>query len=77
MHAHTRSLGEICSGPVTDIMMQSARKRAIKNGGVAPAEVRLQGIWTGAITVPIGLLMSVSIASSLHYSDHEPLPRCP
>jgi len=37
--------------------MQSARKRAIKNGGVAPAEVRLQGIWTGAITVPIGLLI--------------------
>lgn len=51
------SLGELCSGPVTDAMMQKARKRALKNNEIAPPEVRLQGIWTGAATVPIGLMM--------------------
>jgi hypothetical protein len=54
------SLGELCSGPVTDIMMQRARRRALANGGSAPAEVRLQGIWSGAFTVPAGLLMCVN-----------------
>ncbi|KDR75544.1 hypothetical protein GALMADRAFT_248026 [Galerina marginata CBS 339.88] len=37
--------------------MARARRRALKRGETAPAEVRLQGIWTGAITVPAGLLM--------------------
>lgn len=50
-------LGELCSGPVTDFMMYRARRKAIEHGGTAPAEVRLQGIWTGAITVPIGLII--------------------
>ncbi|TFK45023.1 MFS general substrate transporter [Crucibulum laeve] len=51
------SLGELCSGPVTDAMMQRARKKALARGETASAEVRLQGIWTGAVTVPIGLLI--------------------
>ncbi|KAF8058748.1 MFS general substrate transporter [Lyophyllum atratum] len=51
------SLGELCSSPVTDAMMQRARKSALTDGASVPAEIRLQGIWTGAITVPIGLLM--------------------
>ncbi|KAF8911596.1 major facilitator superfamily domain-containing protein [Gymnopilus junonius] len=46
------SLGELLSGPVTDAMMVRARRRALKRGETAPAEVRLHGIWTGAITVP-------------------------
>lgn len=54
----TRSLGELCSGPVTDAMMQRARRRALAEGTNVPAEIRLQGIWTGAIAVPAGLLMS-------------------
>ncbi|KAF9463619.1 major facilitator superfamily domain-containing protein [Collybia nuda] len=54
------SLGELCSGPVTDAMMQRARKKAIQQGTQAPAEIRLQVIWIGAITVPVGLLMYVS-----------------
>ncbi|KAF8886030.1 MFS general substrate transporter [Infundibulicybe gibba] len=53
------SLGELCSGPVTDVMMQRARRKALKVGGEAPAEVRLQGIWTGFLTVPAGLLILV------------------
>ncbi|KAF9012642.1 major facilitator superfamily domain-containing protein [Cyathus striatus] len=51
------ALGELCSGPVTDWMIQRARKKAVNKGDVPPAELRLQGIWTGAITVPAGLLM--------------------
>ncbi|KAF9446143.1 MFS general substrate transporter [Macrolepiota fuliginosa MF-IS2] len=51
------SLGELCSGPVTDVMMQRARRRALGQGKTAAAEVRLHGIWTGAITVPVGLLI--------------------
>lgn len=38
-------------------MVQRARRRALEQGRAAPLEVRLQGIWTGAITVPVGLLM--------------------
>ncbi|KAG9221335.1 hypothetical protein CCMSSC00406_0009975 [Pleurotus cornucopiae] len=50
------SLGELCSGPVTDYMMRRARQR--HEGDDEPAaEIRLQGIWTGAIVVPVGLLM--------------------
>ncbi|KAL0955612.1 hypothetical protein HGRIS_001847 [Hohenbuehelia grisea] len=51
------SLGELCSGPVTDAMMQRARQRARDSGQEPAAETRLQCIWTGAVTVPIGLLM--------------------
>ncbi|KAF5366026.1 hypothetical protein D9758_006737 [Tetrapyrgos nigripes] len=66
------SLGELFSGPVTDWMMQRARARALRRArgkkvgegeedmdeeAMVPAEVRLQGIWTGAITVPVGLLI--------------------
>ncbi|KAK7472310.1 hypothetical protein VKT23_000430 [Stygiomarasmius scandens] len=67
------ALGELFSGPVTDVMMQRARRRVLerranaqsKEGteeevdedSLVPAEVRLQGIWTGAITVPLGLLI--------------------
>lgn len=53
------ALGELCSGPVTDRMMMRARRRAMAGGKTASPEVRLQGIWTGAITVPVGLLMYV------------------
>jgi hypothetical protein len=53
------SLGELCSGPVTDIMVQRARRKALEQGNAAAAEVRLQGIWTGTITIPVGLLMYV------------------
>ncbi|THV06621.1 MFS general substrate transporter [Dendrothele bispora CBS 962.96] len=49
------ALGEVFSGPVTDMMMQRARRRIEEEE--VPAEVRLQGIWTGAITVPLGLLI--------------------
>ena len=50
------SLGELCSGPVTDYMMRRARQR--HEGDDEPAaEIRLQGIWTGAIVVPVALLM--------------------
>ncbi|KAF5355133.1 hypothetical protein D9756_005566 [Leucocoprinus leucothites] len=51
------TIGELCSGPVTDLMMQRARRRALSQGKAAPVEVRLQGIWTGALTVPVGLLI--------------------
>jgi len=64
------SLGELLSGPVTDGMMQRARRKVLERkidkqetddgmdeDELVPAEVRLQGIWTGAITVPLGLLM--------------------
>ncbi|KAF7428915.1 hypothetical protein PC9H_008151 [Pleurotus ostreatus] len=50
------SLGELCSGPVTDYMMRRARQRH-QGDGEPPAEIRLQGIWTGAIAVPVGLLI--------------------
>ena len=40
-------------------MMRRARRRAFERGESASPEVRLQGIWTGAITVPIGLIMYV------------------
>ncbi|KAJ3559989.1 hypothetical protein NP233_g11125 [Leucocoprinus birnbaumii] len=53
------TIGELCSGPVTDLMMQRARRRALSQGKAAPVEVRLQGIWTGALTVPAGLLIPV------------------
>ncbi|XP_006461353.1 hypothetical protein AGABI2DRAFT_118249 [Agaricus bisporus var. bisporus H97] len=56
------SLGELCSGPVTDVMVQRARRRALEQGKAAPAEVRLHGIWTGAITVPVGLLININIS---------------
>ncbi|KJA28812.1 hypothetical protein HYPSUDRAFT_211467 [Hypholoma sublateritium FD-334 SS-4] len=51
------SLGELCSGSVTDAIMRRARKRALERGDTVAPEVRLQGIWTGAILAPIGLLM--------------------
>jgi hypothetical protein len=64
------SLGELFSGPVTDAMMQRARKKALRNTTLrttrstndvaeleVPAEIRLQGIWTGAAIIPLGLLM--------------------
>ncbi|KAF4620386.1 hypothetical protein D9613_000961 [Agrocybe pediades] len=57
------SLGELCSGPVTDRMMMRARRQAMKNGDAAPSEVRLQGIWAGAVTVPVGLLQVLSLSS--------------
>ncbi|KAG6873140.1 hypothetical protein C0995_002514 [Termitomyces sp. Mi166 len=58
------ALGELCSSPVTDAMMQRARRKAVRHGAHArdaPAEIRLQGIWTGALTVPVGLLMCVML----------------
>lgn len=51
-------------------MMQRARKKAIQQGTQAPAEVRLQVIWIGAIAVPIGLLMCVNIRISTFELDH-------
>ena len=54
-----RLAGHINAGPVTDRMMQRARKRAQGQGGKASAEVRLQGIWAGAVAVPVGLIMCV------------------
>lgn len=38
-------------------MMARARRQALIRGETAAPEVRLQGIWTGAVTVPLGLLM--------------------
>lgn len=61
------TLGELCSGPVTDLMMQRARRKALVHGDSAPAEVRLQGIWSGAVTVPAGLLMCVNILDVMAY----------
>lgn len=37
--------------------MRRARKRFLKGGEAVSSELRLQAIWTGAVTVPIGLLM--------------------
>ena len=51
------TLGELCSGAVTDAAMRRARKRFLKGGEAVSSELRLQAIWTGAVTVPIGLLM--------------------
>lgn len=59
------SLGELCSGPVTDMMMQRARRKALVSGESASAEVRLQGIWSGAVTVPMGLLI---YGFTIHFS---------
>ena len=53
------SLGELCSGSVTDTIMRHARKRALLRGETVAPELRLQAIWTGAILAPIGLLMWV------------------
>ena len=38
-------------------MVRRARKRALGRGETVAPELRLQGIWTGAIVAPIGLLM--------------------
>ncbi|KAG6828840.1 hypothetical protein H0H92_006599 [Tricholoma furcatifolium] len=46
------SLGELFSSPITDAMMQRARRRALQQGVPAAAEIRLHGIWSGAFTVP-------------------------
>ncbi|GLB37958.1 putative major facilitator superfamily protein [Lyophyllum shimeji] len=62
------SLGELCSSPVTDAMMQRARRRALKHGVPAPAEIRLQGIWTGAIAVPVGLLICMYNGLTIHFA---------
>lgn len=51
------TIGELFSGPITDLMLQRARRRALNQGEIAPIEVRLRGIWTGALTVPAGLLI--------------------
>ncbi|PPR00070.1 hypothetical protein CVT24_008972 [Panaeolus cyanescens] len=59
------TLGELCSGPVTDAMMLQARKRALRDGKVVSPEIRLQGIWTGVVTVPVGLIMCVLRMSPL------------
>ncbi|KAJ7223894.1 MFS general substrate transporter [Mycena haematopus] len=48
------TLGELCGGIVVDRSMYLSRKG---RGGEAVAEVRLQGIWAGAILQPIGLLI--------------------
>jgi len=45
--------------------MQRARKKALKQGLSAPAEIRLRAIWTGAITVPAGLLI---YGFTIHYA---------
>jgi len=58
------SLGELCSGPVTDAMIQRSRKKAHDQGILPPAEIRLHGIWTGAITVSSGLLI---YGLTIHY----------
>ncbi len=50
-------LGELCSGVVTDAAMRRARQRFIRGGEVVSSELRLHAIWTGAITVPLGLMM--------------------
>ena len=44
--------------------MRRARKRALEGGEAVSPELRLQGIWTGAITVPLGLLMWVFFPQS-------------
>lgn len=47
-------LGEIMAGQVTDKLMRSARKHA--NGQVKP-ESRLHAMWSGLISMPIGLVI--------------------
>ncbi|KAF9494138.1 hypothetical protein BDN71DRAFT_1003919 [Pleurotus eryngii] len=65
------SLGGLCSGPVTDYMMRRARQRHEGNGE-PPAEIHLQGIRTGAIAVPVGLLIWIhrSVFQHLRRSVH-------
>ncbi|KAF8998411.1 MFS general substrate transporter, partial [Cyathus striatus] len=58
-------LGEMCAGPVTDLMMQRARKKALVRNTVVPSEIRLLGIYPGAVTVPAGLLM---YGFTIHYA---------
>ncbi|KAJ7187223.1 MFS general substrate transporter [Mycena filopes] len=48
------SLGELLGGMVIDRTMYLSRKAA---GGEVVAEVRLRGIWVGAILQPIGMLI--------------------
>ncbi|KAJ7863451.1 MFS general substrate transporter [Mycena olivaceomarginata] len=48
------TLGELLGGIVVDRSMYLSRK---EKGGEAVPEVRLQGIWAGAIIQPIGLLI--------------------
>lgn len=50
-------IGEVFSGPVTDLIIRRARKRALRGGKPAEPEIRLQGLWSAAIFVPLGLLM--------------------
>ncbi|KAF7307688.1 MFS general substrate transporter [Mycena kentingensis (nom. inval.)] len=48
------TLGELLGGIVIDRSMRMSRKKA---GGAAVPEVRLHGIWAGAIIQPIGMLI--------------------
>lgn len=48
-------LGEIAGGLVLDSIVNRARRRL--NGESPPPEVRLKAIWTGAILVPVGLIL--------------------
>lgn len=52
-------MGELFSGPVTDRIMFYARRQAFEQRGTASPELRLRGIWTGTIAVPVGLIMYV------------------
>ncbi|KAG5733424.1 Protein HOL1 [Termitomyces sp. T112] len=63
------SLGELCSSPITDKMMQRARRRALSHGKPASAEIRLQGIWTGAFAVPAGLLIHTNTLLEINYGQ--------
>ncbi|KAF8998410.1 major facilitator superfamily domain-containing protein [Cyathus striatus] len=58
------TLGEMCAGPVTDLMMQRARKKALTTNAVVPSEIRLLCIYPGVIAIPAGLLMLVLLSFS-------------
>lgn len=61
-------LGEIFGGPYLDIIMRKYRQK--HNGNIEP-EARLQGIWLGAVTLPVGLLI---YGFGIEYKIHWAMP---
>ncbi|KAF9443415.1 MFS general substrate transporter [Macrolepiota fuliginosa MF-IS2] len=60
-------IGELASGPLTDFLVERARKRALEGGKPAQPEIRLQGIYPAAIIVPMGLDLLLSDGFTVHY----------
>ncbi|KAF8998412.1 major facilitator superfamily domain-containing protein [Cyathus striatus] len=65
------TLGEMCTGPVTDLMMQRARKKALVANTVAPPEFACLGF----IQVPSLFLLVFLYGFTIHYTTNF-IPPC-